>query len=378
MMNKKIYIAAFLLFTLLTSFSSQAQTVIQMEYSGGVYKIPCYVNGARMKFILDTGASSVCLSVDMAEYLLENDYLTSDDFYGVGSSSIADGSVVDHLKLIIKDIEIGGLHLSNVNAIVIAGQSAPLLMGQSALQKLGSYTINGNKLVINNYDQTGTGERSKLIETAKESMNKGYYALAISSYEKAREIYELDYAHLEHLAWCYKYEDNYKECFEVCKKWLSLYENLNYQNFNSSMYELAWRCNYYFGYYEQALLYKQKRLLTRKPDQSIETLAWDQEHFGDIYFRLKRYENAITSYSNVITTIKQDKKLKDEFPVIKDNNLLAATYFGLCKCYRIQSDEKKFKKFLELSKKCGYEEAIKISSSKDNIKLYYKKGTLLK
>ena len=52
-MNKKIYIAAFLLFTLLTSFSSPAQTVIQMEYSGGVYKIPCYVNGARMKFILD-------------------------------------------------------------------------------------------------------------------------------------------------------------------------------------------------------------------------------------------------------------------------------------------------------------------------------------
>ena len=219
-MNKKIYIAAFLLFTLLTSFSSPAQTVIQMEYSGGVYKIPCYVNGARMKFILDTGASSVCLSVDMAEYLLENDYLTSDDFYGVGSSSIADGSVVDHLKLIIKDIEIGGLHLSNVNAIVIAGQSAPLLMGQSALQKLGSYTINGNKLVINNYAQKGTGERSKLIETAKESMEKGYYAVAISSYVKAREIYELDYAHLEHLAWCYKYEGKYKECFEVCKKWL--------------------------------------------------------------------------------------------------------------------------------------------------------------
>lgn len=371
MMNKKIYIAAFLLFTLLTSFSSPAQTVIQMEYSGGVYKIPCYVNGARMKFILDTGASSVCLSVDMAEYLLENDYLTSDDFYGVGSSSIADGSVVDHLKLIIKDIEIGGLHLSNVNAIVIAGQSAPLLMGQSALQKLGSYTINGNKLVINNYAQKGTGERSKLIETAKESMEKGYYAVAISSYVKAREIYELDYAHLEHLAWCYKYEGKYKECFEVCKKWLSLYENLNYKNFNSSIYELTWRCNYYFGFNEQALLYKQKRLLTRDPNQSKEQLAWDQEHLGQIYFGLKRYDDAIKCLEKAIIFEAEDKGKNPKNLVIKDSNLLGAIYWYLCDCYRHKYDNKNYKRYLELSTKCGYEKAIKINSSKDSRESFY-------
>ena len=309
-MNKnKLYIVIIIIAALITHLTSMAQTVIQMEYDAGVYKIPCYVNGARMKFILDTGASDVCLSMEMAEYLLENDYLSEDDFTGMGYSTLADGSVVEHLKLILKDIEIGGLHLKNVSAIVIAQQYAPMLMGQSALKKLGSYTVNGNKLVISGYSES-TGKRSQLLKTAKESMDKGLYAVAISSYVQAREILELDYADLEHLAWCYKYEGKYKECFEICKKWLSLYERLNYQNFNSSIYELTWRCNYYFGYYEQALLYKQKRMLTRSSNTTLEDLAWDQEHLGDIYFYLKRYNDAITSYNAAITNMRNFKKEK--------------------------------------------------------------------
>lgn len=374
-MNKKIYIATLMFLTIITSFSSFGQTIIQMEYSEGVYKIPCYVNGARMKFILDTGASDVCISVDMAEYLLENDYISTDDFYGLGQSSIADGTVVDHIKLMIDDIEIGGLHIKDVPAIVIAAQSAPLLMGQSALRKLGSYTINGNKLVINN--QNGTGERNKLIETAKQSMDKGYYALAISSFAKAREIYELDYVNLEHLAWCYKYEDKYKECFEVCKKWLSLYEKMNYQNFNSSIYELTWRCNYYFGYNEQALLYKQKRMFTRKSEGiTLKTLAWDQEHLGCIYFNLARYTEALICFKTAISNGKEYEKLKDELPIIQNNELLAESYFGLCKCYRVEKNKKEFKKYLELAKKCGSKNAIRISDNKKNIEYYYNTGKI--
>lgn len=378
-MNKSksyFYIVFFVIISLITNSQLLAQTVIQMEYDRGVYKIPCYVNGARMKFILDTGASDVCLSMEMAEYLLENDYLTEDDFIGLGYSTVADGSVVDHLKLTIKDIEIGGLHIKNVPAIVIARQSVPLLMGQSALRKLGSYTINGNKLVINNYAQEGEGEKSKLLKTAKECMDKEYYALAISNYEQAQKISQLGYADMEHLAWCYKCENKYKECFEICKKWLSLYESLNIRNFNSSIYELTWRCNYYFGHYEQALIYKQKRMLTRSSDATLEMLAWDQEHLGDIYFYLTRYKDAITSFNASITNMRNFKQEKDEFPVIKDNNLLACSYFGLCRCYRMQGNKKDFKKFLELAKKCGHEQAIKISYNKDYIERYYNKGVI--
>ena len=71
-----------------------SQKVIYMERSGGVYKISCTVNGARMKMIFDTGASNVSLSRSMAEYLLENDYINQKDLLGETNVRIADGSVV--------------------------------------------------------------------------------------------------------------------------------------------------------------------------------------------------------------------------------------------------------------------------------------------
>ena len=104
---------------------SNAQTIIQMEEYGGVYRIPCKVNGAKMKLIFDTGAESVCLSLTMAEYLFDNDFISNNDIKGNGSSQVADGSIVDHIKINIKDIEIQGIHLKNVEAVVFLRQDTP-------------------------------------------------------------------------------------------------------------------------------------------------------------------------------------------------------------------------------------------------------------
>ena len=131
-------------------FVSLADTTIKMEEYNGVYRIPCIVNGAKMKFIFDTGASNVCISMAMAEYLYDNDFIKQEDIIGIGTSSVADGRIVDHIKLKLKDIQIEDLHIYNVEAVVIDGQNAPLLMGQSAIQKLGSIEINGSTLTIHN------------------------------------------------------------------------------------------------------------------------------------------------------------------------------------------------------------------------------------
>lgn len=71
----------FLLF--FVSITLSAEVTIIMEKDGGVYKIPCLVNGAKMKFIFDTGAATVCLSESMAEYLLDNDYISKEDIVGL-------------------------------------------------------------------------------------------------------------------------------------------------------------------------------------------------------------------------------------------------------------------------------------------------------
>lgn len=126
-----------------------SQRTIQMEYTNGVYRIPCVVNGANMKMIFDTGASVVSISMATAIYLYQNGFITDNDFKSVGQSSTASGEIVDHMKINIRDIEIGGMHLYNVEGVVIESLNAPLLLGQTAIQKLGSITIKGNQLIIN-------------------------------------------------------------------------------------------------------------------------------------------------------------------------------------------------------------------------------------
>lgn len=130
------------------SLNGYSQVTITMEESGGVYKVPCTVNGLKMKFVFDTGASVVSLSQSMASFMIDNGYLSESDYLGNGQTHIADGSIIDVAVVNLKDFEVGGFHLSNVTATVKDGQNVPLLMGMSAIEKLGKISLSGNKLII--------------------------------------------------------------------------------------------------------------------------------------------------------------------------------------------------------------------------------------
>ena len=128
---------------------SIAQTRILMENEGnGVYTIPCKVNGMPLKFIFDTGASDVVISLSEAVFMLKNGFLKSEDILGTSHSKIANGQITENTKIILREIEIRGLKLYDVTAIVMHEMSAPLLLGQSAIQKLGKIQLNGNELTI--------------------------------------------------------------------------------------------------------------------------------------------------------------------------------------------------------------------------------------
>ena len=201
-----------LIICFLTYFMSYGDTIIEMEEYGGVYRVPCTVNGAKMKLIFDTGASNVCLSLPMAEYLFDNGYLDKSDIQGSGSSSVADGRIVDHIIVNLKDIEIGGQHLYNVEAIVIDGQNSPLLMGQSAIQKLGSLTLEGNKLILHNDEDEGLTQEQidSMFEEAFKMLQNGSYFSARNLYSKLNEYHLLSDNGLLLLAHCYSQcDDNY-------------------------------------------------------------------------------------------------------------------------------------------------------------------------
>jgi len=119
----------------------KGKNVIKMKQSGGVYLIPAVVNGSNMDFIFDTGASDITISQVEALFLFRQGTLTEDDFIGVQQFQIADGSISEGSIINLKTVQIGNKVLHNVKASIIHNTSAPLLLGQSALNQFGQITI---------------------------------------------------------------------------------------------------------------------------------------------------------------------------------------------------------------------------------------------
>ncbi len=184
----KHIIAIFLL--LISCMSINAKVRIHMEKEAGVYKVPCSVNGLKLKFIFDTGAASVCISQTYAEMMLENGYLDESDILGKSQSTIADGSNIDNVVINLRKVEIGGLSLENVSAVVVPTQNAPLLLGQSVIQRIGKVSIDGEYLVIHNAASEYTEEElDAFFDKAEKLFDNDQNLQALDCYKKIYEAY---------------------------------------------------------------------------------------------------------------------------------------------------------------------------------------------
>ena len=196
-----------------------SQVTIQMQEDGGVYKVPCEVNGLRMKFIFDTGASNVCISMTEAKFMYENDYISSDDILGSSKSQIADGSIVENTRIRLKEIKIAGLTLRDVEAVVTHSFGAPLLLGQSAIQRLGTIQINGNELTIIEHSKEKSKEEiDKMFEEADYFYSKHSYSVAAKKYQELYDLGELSDYGIFILASCYKSTQKYKQATSYYNK----------------------------------------------------------------------------------------------------------------------------------------------------------------
>lgn len=166
-----------------------AEVRIHMEKEAGVYKVPCQVNGLKMKFIFDTGAANVSISSTYAEMMLENGYLEESDFKGTTQSILADGSVVDNAVVNLRKVEIAGQTINNVNALVVPSQNAPLLLGQSVIQRLGRVSIDGDYLVIHNANIYTEDEIETIYNKAYDLFEHQVYSEALKNFNIVYEFW---------------------------------------------------------------------------------------------------------------------------------------------------------------------------------------------
>jgi hypothetical protein len=134
---------------LLGLFAAHAiATEITLEKEGGVYKVPVRINGViTLKFILDSGASEVVIPADVVLTLLRTGTIREGDFLPGKTFSLADGSELKSPRFLIRELELGGMKISNVSGSV-APVAGDLLLGQSLLERLDSWALDNKRHVL--------------------------------------------------------------------------------------------------------------------------------------------------------------------------------------------------------------------------------------
>ena len=127
------------------SESEIGKTTVKMEKKNGVYQIPVTINGSEMFFIFDTGAGLISISSVEATFLYKQGKLTDDDIVGKADFLDANGNISSDVIVRLKEVTIGNRTIRNVDASVVANAKAPLLFGQSALEKFGKISIDYGK-----------------------------------------------------------------------------------------------------------------------------------------------------------------------------------------------------------------------------------------
>lgn len=125
--------------------------IVKVPYieRGGVKVIPVKLNGVSMDMIYDSGCTGIHLSMLELQQLYKQGCFSESDFVGTSYSSIADGSIVENGVIMLHSVEVApGIVLKNVEATVSLNQDAPLLLGNSVLDKVAS------KIEVDNVGKT--------------------------------------------------------------------------------------------------------------------------------------------------------------------------------------------------------------------------------
>jgi len=126
-----------------TPVQTSANEMVISASEGGGFHVYGKVNGVPMRFLVDTGASSIVLSpadakrlgLDLATLDFNRPYETANGI-GYGASAEVDELTVGHIRLTHVPVSINGAPMRNS------------LLGMTFLNRMKSFSITGRKLVL--------------------------------------------------------------------------------------------------------------------------------------------------------------------------------------------------------------------------------------
>ena len=117
------------------------RTVLRRDGSGQ-FHLTAQVNGQDARFLVDTGADVVALTIEDAEAL--NVDFSQSQFEEITRTASGPGM---GQMVVLDRLEVGGMEFTNVSAIVVEGLEVNLL-GQSILKRMGKVELSGDRMVI--------------------------------------------------------------------------------------------------------------------------------------------------------------------------------------------------------------------------------------
>jgi aspartyl protease family protein len=134
------------------NFENSNSEVLYFEIENGVKYIHATINGMDLRFIFDTGASNISISKSEAITLLKQGTLTEDDIIDIQEFQDATGAISVGTRINLKEVQIGSQILTDVEAIVVDNPYAPLLLGQSVLERFSNIKIDNrnNQIIFEN------------------------------------------------------------------------------------------------------------------------------------------------------------------------------------------------------------------------------------
>jgi clan AA aspartic protease (TIGR02281 family) len=131
-----------------TGQTSAGRLEIPLGSDGGTLYVPVRVDGAMtLRFTVDSGASAVSISSDVARSLRRAGLLGPGDYIGRSIMRTADGSLSMCDVVKIRSLQVGDSEIHNVSALITKADS-PLLLGQSFLHRYKSWSIDNRRRVL--------------------------------------------------------------------------------------------------------------------------------------------------------------------------------------------------------------------------------------
>lgn len=113
------------------------------RHSDGLFYVEAEANGQMIRFVVDTGATVVVLNREDAEKL----GIPFDSLVSKGSMRTVGGSS-DMRWAKIERLDMAGKRIEKINAAVVDKGLPVSLMGQNALEQLGTVTLRGDTMTI--------------------------------------------------------------------------------------------------------------------------------------------------------------------------------------------------------------------------------------